>query len=157
MFKDIKVALADPKFLHTFFESGLPWAILLATLFYALCQFLIKDSKAIAASLILLALSGLLVWPVQHYRERAKPIAASSATAVKDQSFRRHEMRWVFYGLSGLAAAAIFLGRPERGATGKLVIFLTLAGGFAACSTGLWLQYKEAQIFYPDLYVTPQR
>jgi hypothetical protein len=151
MFHDLLVALKNPDSLHILLESGIGWAILLSTLFYALSLFLLKDKKSLVASLILLTLAALMVLPAAQARDAAKPIGSPSVAELKRQDERRKSHAWVFYSLAGLAAATVVFGGPAGGKAATMLRYAVLPAGLGAAAVALWLHYKEAQIFYPDL------
>jgi drug/metabolite transporter (DMT)-like permease len=117
----------------------------------AASRFLLKDRKAEVAALLIIAGSAFLVWPVSHFREKAKPIGSESVEKLKVQSTRRQDTAWVFYALAALACVTAAAGGESGGTAGKMLFWMLFLAAIASIAVALWLQIKECELFYRDL------
>ncbi|MBP7950409.1 MAG: hypothetical protein KA004_12200 [Verrucomicrobiales bacterium] len=145
---DLKAHLGNPKFLHVLLEWGVFWGLALSWLFFLLARFVLHDRRALIFSLVLLALSALLVVPVEHYRKKAAPIGSASSRALNEQTRRRADHAWAFYAMAAVAGAAILLSGADNSNAGKVLTTLVVVGGLCCAAVALWLQLREAQVIY---------
>ena len=148
--KGLLPQLTNAKFMAHLLEPVLLWGILAGVLAWMLSLWVLKNRKAQACSLILLAISAFCIFPVMHYRAKARPISAPSARLLNEQNERRHDTQWVYYAMGSLALAGLFLTGEGKGTMGTVLAAGIAAGGLATVVFSLWLHEKEIAIFHED-------
>ncbi|HSJ02859.1 MAG: hypothetical protein ACAI34_12115, partial [Verrucomicrobium sp.] len=71
----------------------------------------------------------------------------------KDQTDFRRTTHWVYYTMGALALLALV----SSGKVGNLANYAVLLGGIATLIFSTWLHMTEAEIFHPNIRVTPVR
>ena len=148
--KELLPQLTNPKFLAHLLEPVLLWGVLFGVLAWMISLWVVKSRPAQVCSLILLAISAFTIFPVMHYRAKAKPMSAPSAKLRDDQNDRRRDTQWVYYTLGSLAALGIFLTGEGKGKAGTIIGLSLVAGGVATTFFSLWLHEKEVSIYHED-------
>jgi hypothetical protein len=130
--------LSQPEYIHTLLNP-IPIYGLTMGIIGLIIALLLRSRAAQIATLALILLSGVMVWPVVHYGEagydRVLAMADDPGQAwLKVHMHRADKLAWAFYVLAGLAAIAIFapLKWPRAGAALALVTLLASLGALAA-------------------------
>jgi hypothetical protein len=148
--KGLLPQLSNSKFLAHLLEPVLLWGVLFGVVAWMLSLWVLKNRQAQVCSLILIALSAFCVFPLMHYRTKAKPMTAPSAKLRDDQNQRRRETQWVYYTLGSLAVLGIFTTGEGKGKAGNVVSLGIVFGGLATTVFSLWLHEKEIAVFHED-------
>ena len=142
--------LSNPKFLAHLLEPVLLWGVFFGMMSWMVSLWLLKSRKAQVCSLILLAATAFCIFPVMHYRTKARPMTAPSVKLRDDQNERRRDTQWAYYSLGSLALLGIFMTGEGKGKAGTLVTFGLIGGGLATTILSLWLHEKEVSVFHED-------
>jgi hypothetical protein len=149
-FKLFSEYLRNPEYLYQLLEPVLIFGVGIGVFFFAI-TWITKEKKARVASLIVIAISCLMVLPYSRFRGEAAPIPAPSAQQweMPEHSQTRQSHQWVYYTMAGVAVLCLVLGTSGKAA----VVFgiLTIVGGISTMVFGIWLHIKEARILHPNL------
>jgi hypothetical protein len=137
-------------FLEHLLRPVFVWGVGIGTLLFLLA-WLTRDGRLRIFSLILLLTSSLAVIPYLKLRKEAAEGAPTRAAPSAKVSRLRHETRWVFLTLAGLAAGTWLWGRRER--IGPVLATATLIGGIGATGVGMWLEAYDAGAMH---FTTPK-
>ena len=148
--KGLLPQLSNSKFLAHLLEPVLLWGVLFGVIAWMVSLWVLKNRPAQVCSLILLALSAFCIFPVMHYRTKARPMTAPSVKLRDDQNERRRDTQWVYYSLGSLALLGIFMTGEGKGKAGSLVTIGLIGGGLATTVLSLWLHEKEVAVFHED-------
>ena len=147
LFRDL---LQDPSYLYLLLEPFTLFGVAVGTFMFVFC-WLAKERKARIASLLVIAISSMMILPALHLRKEAEPIPAptqSDQWMVGTHHERLQSKQWAYYAMTAVAVLAIFLGSGKSG-----VVFgvLTILGATMIIALSLWLHMHESRIFHPNL------
>ena len=149
--------LGNPQYLHLVLHPLLVQGLALCGLF-VLGSTLLRQPRAAALGLLLLAGCALAVVPYLHAREAALAAVQAAhskyaATEIAGLGDRLHQWAWVHEALAGLAVLAL-VAIPAK-ATGRV---LGIATAVLALADGLWgldFHHRESRIYHPNLAEAP--
>jgi hypothetical protein len=143
--------LKQSYFLELLLRPVFIWGVGIGTLLLLLgC--LVRDGRLRIFALVLLLASSLAIIPYLKLRKQAADGAPTRAIPSAKISRLRHETRWVFLTLAGLAAGTWIWGRRER--IGPVLATATIVGGIAATGVGMWLEAYDAGAMH---FTSPKR
>ena len=117
------------------------WGVGLGTVLLVVAL-LWRDDRIKMTALLLLAAAGLSVLPYLGLRDDVSRTQHPAADLSGKTSRLRHQSRWVFVGLGGLALGTAIWGARTR--FGGALTVATLVSGLGATATGLWLAAHDA-------------
>ena len=137
---DFLLLVLEPMFMY-----GLLFGLIVFIVGYSM-----SDARARTTGLIIIAVACFTTYPYLELANKATPRIASMTGlwqngAVKEQTKRRVDTRWVFYGLGLLALAALSSG----GGVNNYLGGTTIAVGIGVLFFSLWLHMKECEIYHP--------
>ncbi|HEY1769456.1 MAG TPA: hypothetical protein VGG02_04280 [Chthoniobacterales bacterium] len=149
MIASLLQALREPEYVHVLINPIPVYGLLIAIigLAIALVQ---RSRRAQIATLILIALCAISVWPVVHYGEagydRALALSDDQGQAwLKVHEHRADEFAWCYYVLGVIALLAIFLPRKwPKAAT--LLALVTLLCSLGVLALGGYIAYAGGRI-----------
>lgn len=116
------------------------WGMGLSTVLL-LVSLMMRDDRLKTLSLVWLGAAGLAVIPYLRVREAAEAMAGPKASPPAKVKRLRHESRWVFLTVGGLALGTALWGARTR--FGGVLTIASLLGGAGATATGLWLEAND--------------
>jgi hypothetical protein len=145
-------ALADPEYLQLLVEPLALHGLVASSVLLAAAVFS-RESKAIAAALLLSGGCAASVWPAANLRAQAEPRVIATrdvalAPLIKEQTARRAQFSWAFKGFAILAAAAFLAHLTGKG---RPLLLLTLAASLPLIVLALWLHKKESEIHHRNI------
>ena len=149
--------LGNPQYSHLVLHPLLVHGLVLCGLF-VLGSTLLKQPRAAALGLLLLAGCTLAVVPYLHTRGAALAAVQAAhskyaATEISGLGDRLHQWAWIYQALAGLAVLAV-IAIPAK-AIGRA---LGIATGVLALGVGLWgldFHHRESRVYHPNLAEAP--
>ena len=140
--------------LHPFFVHGL-----LLCGFFVLGSTVVKQTRASAMGLLLLALCALTVLPYLQARTADLPSLQAThskfaATEISGLGDRLRSFSWIYYVLAGLAIVSL-VATPAKASVGMI---LSLVTAILAIGVGVWgldFHHRESRLYHPNLTEAP--
>lgn len=145
-------SIRDPEYLHLLLEP-LPLYGLGAGLTFVIVSLFFGEIKSRMLALGIICLSCASVWPYIDLRDKATPriLATRSpdfAPLIQEQTQRRKDWSWPYYGMALLSAAAL---ATTRSAKGRPLLLLVVVYGGLLFWISIWLHKKECEVYHRNI------
>ena len=162
MTESLSLAVRDlwnPEYQHVVLLPFLVHGLLLCGLF-ALGATVLKQSRAAALALLMVALCALAAIPFLQAREAALP-ALQAAHSKYDSSEiaavgqRLNSVIWLYYGVAGISIIALLASLTKA----SLGMIFGILASLIAIGTGFWgldMHHRETVIYHPNLGKPPK-
>ncbi|MCB1236354.1 MAG: hypothetical protein KDM91_14905 [Verrucomicrobiae bacterium] len=156
-FEKLLGAFKDPEYLFLVLEPVLFYGIGIGVIGLIAAWFL-KNERLQLASLIVIAVSALAIFPYLGARESAQKRivkvyeieSPTRAKAFSTNTADRIDHKWIYLALAGVAGAAILVG-PRRNRLGLGLAIGAVVLGLHGVNYSLWMHYQDSLAFHPNL------
>lgn len=145
-------SIYDPEYLHLLLES-LPLYGLGIGLTSLIVSFMFGEPKCRILALAVICVSCASVWPYIDLRDKATPriLATRSpdfAPLIQEQTQRRKDWAWPYYGMSLCSLAALAAARSSKS---RMLVFLVVAFGAPLFWFSIWMHKKECEVYHRNI------
>lgn len=145
-------SIRDPEYLHLLLEP-LPLYGLGLGLAFLVVAFMFGEVKSRMLALSIICASCVSVWPYNALRDKATPriLATRSpefAPLIQQQTQRRRDWSWPYYGMALLSLTALCMTRAPKG---RPVLLAVMCGCLLLFWFSIWMHKKECEVYHRNI------